>query len=72
MASNNSVKSQLEAFETKFDTKLQENLNDFKKNLLKSFTKIEKMESLLLLVNIKNNLKLQEEVTKSVIMATLA
>lgn len=30
------------------------------------------MESLLLLVNIKNNLKLQEEVTKSVIMATLA
>lgn len=30
------------------------------------------MESLLLLVNIKNNLKLQEEVTKSEIMATLA
>lgn len=69
MASDNSVKSQLEAFKAKFESKLQETPNDLNKNLLENLAKVNKKESLYLPVNIKSKLKLHEEVTKCVIMA---
>lgn len=54
MAPDNSLRS-LKAFEAKFESKLQETLNCFKKNLLESFSKSQQNGTLLLLVNIKSN-----------------
>lgn len=59
MAFDNSC-PKLEVLGTKFKREMQEILNDFKKNLLDRFRKIQKTESLFLSINIKSNMKLRK------------
>lgn len=65
------MESLLEAFEAKSQGKLHEIVYGFQKEFCLRLAKVNKTESLLLLGSFKTNLKLTEEVTKSLIMATL-
>lgn len=60
----------MEAFETKLKSILWDALNDFKKSLLESLAKVNKMKFRILPINNRRNLKLQVEVTKNMIIAT--
>lgn len=46
MATDNSIKAQLEALEVRIENRLQETLNDFRKSLFENFNKFQQNESL--------------------------
>ncbi|RWV83547.1 hypothetical protein GW17_00054828, partial [Ensete ventricosum] len=51
MATNNLIKPQLEALETRIENRLEEILNEFKRGLLKNFSKQQQDQSLSLALN---------------------